>query len=199
MANSPKDILISYKQKIIDALKDSLVKNDRVARGGLTQSIEVQYRAFATTMTLQVLMSDYYTFVDKGVDGTAKKHGSPYKFKKKNINQKAMLKDIANRGITKYKKKDGTVVFDTALSVQRKKEIKGLKTKGLRKKAKGLSLQKRRNTLAFLLGRGIAKYGIKPTHFIDEAFKGGILDDLTTDISTALGRDILIELDLKDK
>ena len=52
-------------------------------------------------------------------------------------------------------------------------------------------------TLAYLIGRSISKKGIKPTNFVDEAFDNNILDNMSRDLSTALGREILIDFNLE--
>lgn len=185
MPDSPIDVLIKYKQRILDAVTESLDKNDKVASAGLRQSAEVQYVIFTTEVSLILYMNSYWKFVEEGVDGTQVRRGSPYKFTKKNINQKAMLKHIADRGdwhIAKvksiqkeYKDKDGKIV-------QRKKP---------------LPADRARKTLAFLIGRQIAQKGIKPTHFVDEAlYQSTIIDELTEDLSEALGREIELNLQI---
>jgi len=185
MADSPRKILENYKQIIIDALAESLNKNDKVASAGLVQSISINIRSFATNMVLEISMADYWKFVDKGVDGTMRKQGSPYKFKKGNIKQDAVKKFALNRGITSYKKPDGTVIFDT------KKDLKD-------RKGKSIPMNKKFKTLYWLIGRGIARNGIKPTNFVDEAFDNNILDNMSKDLSTALGREILIDFNLNN-
>jgi hypothetical protein len=170
MADSPRQILENYKQIIIDALADSLEKNDRVAKGGLVQSISINIRSFATNMVMEISMADYWKYVDGG-----RKKGS----KMPPID--AMLKHIANRGINykgiqnTYKNKKGQIV----------------------KRKKPLAKEKALRTLAFLIGRGISRKGIKPTNFVDEAFDNNILDNMSKDLSTALGREILIDLNLE--
>jgi len=163
MANSALDILQDYSQKMIDALKDNLNKKDRFASGMLSQSITANVKVFNQVVEMTISMEDYWKFVDEGVDGTVVKWGSPYKFKKKNLNQKAMLKHIANRGLRVTAKK-------------------------------GVSKENARKGLAFVLGRSIAKKGIKPTHFASEVFEGDLMEDLSNDLAEALGRDILIDI-----
>lgn len=185
MQDSPRKILENYKQIIIDALADSLEKNERVAQAMLRQSISINIRSFATNMVMEISMADYWKFVDKGVDGTKRSQGSPYKFKKGNIKQAAVKKFALNRGITSYRKPDGTVIFNT------KKDLKD-------RKGKSISMDKKFKTLYWLIGRGIARNGIKPTNFVDEAFDNNILDNMSRDLSTALGREILIDFNLND-
>jgi hypothetical protein len=170
MQDSPRKILENYKQIIIDALADSLEKNDRIAQGLLVQSISINIRSFATNMVMEISMADYWKYVDGG-----RKKGS----KMPPIN--AMLKHIANRGINykgiqnSYKNKRGQLV----------------------KRKKPLAKEKALRTLAYLIGRSISKKGIKPTNFVDEAFDNNILDNMSRDLSTALGREILIDFNLE--
>ena len=87
MADSPRQILENYKQKIIDVFVKSLEDNNKVARGLLQQSISVEVKAFATNMVIEVSMLDYWKYVDEG----RKKGG-------KMPPMEAMLKHIADRG-----------------------------------------------------------------------------------------------------
>ena len=170
MQDSPRKILENYKQIIIHALADSLEKNDRIAQGLLVQSISINIRSFATNMVMEISMADYWKYVDGG-----RRKGS----KMPPIN--AMLKHIANRGINykgiqnSYRNKKGQLV----------------------KRKKPLAKEKALRTLAYLIGRSISKKGIKPTNFVDEAFDNNILDNMSRDLSTALGREILIDFNLE--
>ena len=170
MQDSPRKILENYKQIIIDALADSLEKNERVAQAMLRQSISINIRSFATNMVMEISMLDYWKFVDGG-----RKKGS----KMPPID--AMLKHIANRGIN-YKGIQNTYKNKKGQLVKRKKPL--AKEKALR-------------TLAYLIGRSISKKGIKPTNFVDEAFDNNILDNKSKELSTALGREILIDFNLE--
>ena len=170
MADSPRQILENYKQIIIDALADSLEKNERVAQAMLRQSISINIRSFATNMVMEISMLDYWKYVDGG-----RKKGA------KMPPIKAMLKHIANRGIN-YKGIQNNYRNTKGILVKRKKPL--AKEKALR-------------TLAYLIGRSISKKGIKPTNFVDEAFDNNILDNMSKDLSTALGREILIDFNLE--
>lgn len=170
MADSPRQILENYKQIIIDAIAESLNKNDKVVQGGLVQSISINIKSFATNMVMEISMLDYWKFVDGG-----RKKGA----KMPPIN--AMLKHIANRGID-YKGIQNNYRNTKGILVKRKKPL--AKEKALR-------------TLAYLIGRSISKKGIKPTNFVDEAFDNNILDNMSKELSTALGREILIDFNLE--
>lgn len=157
------EILQDYSQKIIEELKQNLLERDKFASGGLAQSITANVKVMGQVIEMTISMADYWKFVDEGVDGTERKHGSPFKFRKKNINQKAMLQHIANRGL----------------------RVKAKTSKGKKAARKGL---------AFVLGRSIAKKGLKPTRFASDVFEGDLIDNMRKDVAKALGRDILIDL-----
>jgi len=194
MANSPLDVLMSYEQKLIDALVQSLEKNDRVKGGSLAQSVSVRFKAFATHFTIEIDMEKYWKFVDKGVDGWSKSQGSEYKYKKggKPIPEDAMREFMAENGIT------------PAMSISRQRQLEKVKGKGKLsgKIRKGLKQKNKSDALrsaGYAMGFNIKKKGIKPTHFVDEALDGNIFDQLTNDMAEALGREITITLDLKNK
>lgn len=198
IGKSPYDILREYEQTVTDALIKSLESNNKVASGNLSQSIEAKTKIFGQSISLQVYMDGYWKFLDRGVNGTANKVGSEYSFKKKNVSQKAMLDFIKTRGITEYKNKKGDIVFSTKLSKLRKKKIKSIRNKGIKKAYKQLSELQKRKTLAFLLGRGVSKFGIKPTNFVEEGIVG-IERQLEADLLEAVGRQIEVQLTVLDK
>ena len=161
MQDSPRKILENYKQIILDALADSLEKNDRIAQGLLVQSISINIRSFATNMVMEISMADYWKYVDGG-----RKKGS----------KMPPINGINYKGIqNNYRNTKGILV----------------------KRKKPLAKEKALRTLAYLIGRSISKKGIKPTNFVDEAFDNNILDNMSRDLSTALGREILIDFNLE--
>jgi len=117
--NSPRDIMIAFEQKFIDALQASLEKNDKATPGTLWQSVKANTKVFGQSVVLEISMNDYWKFVEKGVDGTMIKHGSPFKFKAsgKAIPKSAIDKFIANRGLP-HKKKG--LAFLIGRSIKRK-------------------------------------------------------------------------------
>jgi hypothetical protein len=172
---SPYTILKEYEQTITDSLIKSLENNNKIAGGMLAQSIDAKTKIFGQSISLQVYMNDYWKFIDRGVNGTVNKVGSEYSFKKKNLKAGVMEKFIRNRGIKQYKSKSGNVIFD----VNKAKD----KSKGYK-------------TLAFLLGRGVSKFGIKPTNFVEDGISG-IERQLEADLLEAVGRQIEVQLTVK--
>ena len=169
-----EDVLAVIRQETIDALTQSLEKVDRVSTGELSQSIMVDLPVSEGELSFILSMEDYWKFVDEGVNGTRGRQGSPFTFKKKNINQMAMLEFIANRGIsagriaTHYKNSKGDMV-------RRKNPLPG---------------DKARKTLAFLIGRSMALNGVKPTHFYTNVINDEWKADFIKRIADAFGDDI---------
>ena len=163
---SPRQVLENFTERIQVALQQSLERHNKVSGGGLYQSIKVHTKVYGQKVVLEVIMADYWKFVDKGVSGTITKFNTPFTFKKKNINQSALFKHIANRGIKITPKK-------------------------------GLAFEKQRKTVAFLMGRKIAKFGLKPTHFASDVMdkNSKIIKDLEAELYESVGRQIKITIE----
>jgi hypothetical protein len=89
-----------------------------------------------------------------------------------------MLKHIANRGID-YRDMQNFY-----------KNAKGLKVK----RKKPMEKQKALKTLAFLIGRKVARKGIKPTHFADEVIESNLKKQMEIELSKSMGRMINVEI-----
>ena len=150
---SPYQVLKEFEQEFIHAIQQSIDNNDRHARGGLWQSVKAQTKIYGQMVVMEIKMDQYWKFVDKGVNGNSRAQGSEYTFKKKNIKTDAMLDFIRNRGITKFKRPNGDVIFDVNMTNKQRKSLKGLKSKKIKKAYKASTMDTRRKTLAFLLGK----------------------------------------------
>lgn len=168
-----EDLFLEMRQETIDALVQSLKDVDRFVSGNLAQSIDVRYIVGDKELSFTVYADDYYKFVDKGVSGTQRKFNTPYSFKKKNIKQRAMAEFIANRGIYEFKDKTGKVLF----SVNKKSKT---------------PRNERFKTLAFLMGRTVAKRGFSPTNFVGRVINEDWKKDFTKRLSKAIGKDIRV-------
>ena len=168
--NPVYDIIADYEQRFIDAFQKAIEKHDKATPGTLWQSVKATTKIFGQSITLEISMLDYWKFVDSGVDGWAKSVGSEYKFKKsgKRIPLDVMKSFIAARGIP----------------------VKALKKSGLKKKKPSNPY----DSAAWAMGYSVKKKGIKPTHFVKEVTEGSLVDEFKKDISTAVGRDIKIEI-----
>lgn len=161
----------------VGKLVDELQRLDKDQPGELIQSIGENsfVERKGTLITFQIGMEDYWKFVDEGVDGTEKKHGSKYKFKNdgKPINLNAVKNFIAARGIK-----------------LNRKTIPKAKNKKIKKALKQISTDKALKQAMFAIGKSIKKKGIKPTHFysniVNDAFKTRIRNDL----AVALRKDV---------
>lgn len=175
-------VLENYKQIIIDALTQNLAESDRIASGRLAQSIDVNVSIMGQSIVMTIKMEGYWKYVDKGVNGTQINRNSIFSFKKKNLKQGVMLDHIKYRG-NKYAK--------TLSDIQRfRKNDKGQVVQ--RKKL--MSAEKARKSLAFILGRGLAAHGIKPTNFATDVVEGDLGSQLRKALFEAVGRDIEVEI-----
>lgn len=126
--------------------------------------------------------ANYWKFVNKGVDGTQLKHGSPYAFKKKNLSQKAMLAFIDKRH------------FKIELNTKTKSLNKKIKTKGIRQQHKTLSILAQKKTVAFLIGRSIAKKGIEPKPFLNKVVTRDRLEQLKKMLAPVIKEHFILEI-----
>lgn len=179
MQKEAQVILEKYGQLFVDAFRKSLLKHDKYVSGGLSQSIiAMPVKFMGQSLVMQIRADEYFNYVNDGVNGTVTKHKSPYSFRKKNVNRNAMLKHIANRGID-YRGLQNYYKNSRGLKVKRKKP---------------LDKQEALNTLAFLIGKKVAKKGIKPTHFADEVIEGKLKKQMEIELSKTMGKIIQVEI-----
>ena len=176
--NIQEFILQKYRQGTIDALTDSLQKVNRVSTGELSQSVDVRVFEEGGVVSFQIIMEDYWKFVDKGVDGRLKKVGSPYSFKKKNISQLAAKEFVTARGITQWKDRSGKVTLDVNAPPKRLKAGQ----------SKSLSRNNKFKTLYYLAGRAIANYGVKPTDFYTDVINEDWIEGVKEDIAATIAK-----------
>ena len=122
-------------------LRKSLTFNSRETNRGKIVSFFAQGTA-----------SDYANFVEYGVNGTRRKHGAPFSFKGKNINQEALMQWFKKKPIRMRTFKDG-------------------KLGGFAK-----NTEQARKTAAFLIGRSIAAYGFAPLNYMRDAMTSALKD-----------------------
>lgn len=91
---SPRQLLMDYEEKLINAIYASLEKHDRVARGQLWQSVKAETKIYGQAIVLEVSMLDYWKYVEEG-----RRKGS------KMPPLDAMLNFIRDRGIKVRDKK----------------------------------------------------------------------------------------------
>lgn len=128
-----KDYLDKFASSVEGEMLSRLARADR-ANGTLGKSIEAKVVRRNNWYEIRYEMADYGQFVDKGVDGTKKKYGRPFKFKYDRPSKshvKALQKWGRMRGIPKSAayaigvkvKRDGikpTPFFDISINRRRK-------------------------------------------------------------------------------
>ena len=155
------DLLTVFGKKFVDDLGKSLdAKKD--ATGKLRGSIRFQTKIFTERYEFNLLMEDYYKWVDEGRQ--AGKKAPP-------INPNVLMKWIQDK---KIRPRAGSKLPS--------------------RKAKGFNMLAATKSLAFLIGRKISKFGIKPTYFFSDVFDDGRMDKLKVDLGNGLKKDILIEI-----
>lgn len=171
VATTVKDIFLKYRADLIQDLRESLISVNRDQPGNLLQSIDGLIKVQSNNISFELVMNDYWKFVDKGVDGTVTSQGSEYKYKKngKRIPLDAMKKFIAARGLSP----------------------KQLVTKGSKKVSKAKK-QTALDSFAWALGISIKRKGLKPTHFFTNVINESLKQRLTKEISEAIKKDIEI-------
>lgn len=182
MAKTPYQVLEQYVQIVTKAIEDSLGNNEKVASGKLLQSVTVYPVIYGQTISLVVEMDKYWKFVDAGVNGTSRNVGSPYSFKSRNLKEGVMLEHIKNRG------------YWYATGLKNLQKFRKDKKGRLVARKKQMPADKARKSLAYVLGRGVAKHGFKPTGFLKEAV-GDFEADLKRDLLAAVGRDIEVQIE----
>jgi len=170
-------VLTEFIQNQITEMKSEL--SSRRATGSLAQSITFQFGKDEDSMTAEILMNDYWDFINSGVDGVSQKghartnvFGQTYSFKTAFPSTK-MLNSftgtgslhgwMATKGITslRYTNKDGQDV------------------------TKQLSTEADFRSAAYVLARATKQKGIKPTPFVDNVFTDESIEQLQEDVFKA--------------
>jgi hypothetical protein len=184
MANTPYDVLLSYEQKFIDAIKKSLEKNGKISSDLLSASVKAPVKIMGQKVVMEIKMLDYWKFVNDGVDGWGRSVGSQYKYKKggKPIPLDAMLKHISLRGIS------------PAMNIKRGRTLSGIRNKQLKKAVKKDNQKRDLENTAWAMGYMIKKRGVRPSNFLDEVLESNLIKDMQSELSKSVGRMIKVEL-----
>lgn len=150
--------LIRMAESIISKAQANLNRTGSEATGQLEKSLHFKDAVFeGNKMIVDVMILERYKFIDSGVNGVEKSHGSPYSFKNKYAN-KAMATEllkwmrVRGRRAMKYKGISRTERKDKAIK---------------KRTAKADDLK----ALAYATAVSIKKKGIKPTKFFTKAVK----------------------------
>ena len=174
VAKTVEDIFLKYRADLIQDLRESLINVNRDQPGDLLQSIDGFIKVESNNISFELVMNDYWKFVDKGVDGWKQSRGSEYKYKKngKRIPLDAMKKFIKFRGLVPK-------------SVAKP-------NKRVNKKLGAKKINAAYESYAWALGAVIKRDGLRPTHFFTNVINEDLKDKLTKEISEALKKDIEI-------
>lgn len=148
------------------ARKGRKINNSKDLSKGLGYKLKINADSFELVFTSK---EEYANFIDQGVNGLEVSHNAPFSFKKKFVNIKAIQKYVESSKI----KLRRTYINDAGQKVSEfvPKNRKNIKA------------------AAFAMARSIAKNGIKPTEFFQEAFEEAS-KELKTNSENALKEDL---------
>lgn len=174
------EVLNNFGNAIVAALHKSIESKGKNATGHLADSIHFDIIEQNQKFTFELFIADYYKWVDEG--------RKPGKFpwdKSKGLGDEGnvIFQWLKVKGITSYSIAEKT------------RNIKPNKFRTLTKGTNG-SLKPDANlrSIAFLIGRSIAKKGIKPTHFYSEVVNDDAISQLHDALRDALKREVLISI-----
>jgi hypothetical protein len=142
-----------------------------------------------TTVTIQIVASgDYWAYLDKGVQGTKQNNapGSRFKYKSKAINSKGLPNWIGQNNIDPRK-----IMAEIQLKRKNGLSIKG--KSNLDSTKKGLSFDKAKKQLTFVIATSIAQKGIKPRPFVQKTIKEVGFDAFKDRMAQLIGKNIRVE------
>ena len=164
-----KKLMDAFAKKVINQSIRNLAKEDKIDSGKLAQGLNYNLEVYPSgALELNFKMPKYGMFQDKGVKGSIggkrKAIKSPYKFTGSNIKEGVIEDWIKRKGI------QGRV----------KKEWKSAGNRG------GQFIK--RKSLAYIIGRSIALYGLPATRFFSNAFRSNF-KQLPKDFIKAYAKD----------
>lgn len=183
-ANALEEYGVLFKQKVEQLINQRQV----VASGKLADSINPVIVEEGNQTKLEIRLLDYFDFPNQGVRGVKSSKNaprSPYRYKNYGMNQegRASIKQYILSG----KAKVSAVRNDKAAGI-------GLERKGISQKPKKSLIDRQTDQLIYM----IKKYGIKATNYFTDAFTE-TMKDFEVTMSEAVGRDIVLTLELLNK
>lgn len=166
--SSIESILYDWAGKAIEDAQNNLDKKANVASGKLSSSMKILPVEFAgSKYVLKVTLEDYYDFINKGVRGAIDSTNapqSPYQFKNKYPSKKMALAILKwFRQGTNKSRDNRTKKNYSVWGLKNNLEKKNRRLYDSVKKADSLK------SLAYATASNIKAYGIKTTHFLDNA------------------------------
>jgi len=131
-------------------IEKNLKEEQAVSTGNLTSTATQEISVQAGVLQIDVLLEDYYKFVDEGVNGVVNNRGAKFSFKSRNPSRK-MVDEIEQ-----WLKRAGASSTNVKKSVSKKESV-------------GLSFANASRSKAFAVAASIKRKGIKPTKFLTDA------------------------------
>lgn len=183
-----ENVLEQYGAEFKAKIGELMNQRQVVGSGHLLDSITPIIIQEGENMTLQIRLLDYYDYPNQGVKGVRSSKNapnSPYKYKNYGMNElgRASIKNYILSGKAKVK----SVRSDKAAGI-------GLERKGISQKKTKSLIDKQTDQLIYMIKR----YGIKATNYFTDAFKE-TMKDFEVTMSEAIGRDIVLTLELLNK
>lgn len=185
MAITLGQILKTKAEYIVDALKKNLEKHDSIASRKLFQSIRFDIKIFGSSYIFQIIMEDYWDYVDKGIKGSESSSlapNSPYQYKDKIAKVSEIERWITQKGIKVEISKNKSDIF------------KKLKNKTVKKSFRQKSILSQRKSMAFGIATNIKKHGVKPTNFYSDVINAKFWTDFKNDIAKTLKKEYTIQI-----
>jgi len=183
-------------------LEEALIKGSKFSR---VQEADLNFKELLTPtdngIKLQIiavgkggLPVDYWAYIDEGVDGTKIKHGSQFSYKKKAIDFDAVGKKWQNANNIHPQK----ILADIELKYQQNKKYSRLTKEGKRlsKPKKKLSYDEAAKRLSVVFAVAIARDGLKPKPFVQQAIQDAKVDEFQKRISEIMKKEITVDLAL---
>lgn len=187
-AFDPKTIEATIERfftEYVEKTKGNLQASDAVASHKLSQSIRFTVKFFGFEHEYQLIMEDYYKYVDQGVKGSessAKAPQSPFSYKDKAPPVDDIMKWMAQRSIR------------VELVEPKKEVLKRLKRRTLKRKlSKSFGLEARR-AAAFGIANKIKTHGVEGNKFFSSVINEQSIKLLKQEISKAFKRDVEISI-----
>jgi hypothetical protein len=97
----------TYGRQVVDEMRTRLTGFDKVATKGLYDSLKFRTQEKDNEFIISFFMAEYGQYVDKGVNGYARRVGSIYSFKPKDGNHKPQRKSKFIESLKKWCKVKG--------------------------------------------------------------------------------------------
>lgn len=164
------EILYNFGEETVRLLTESIERNKATATRNLRQSIKYWVKILGNEFIFILEMADYWEWVDKG------------------------------RGATKSRSSNGETLQDRIYKwipfkgFPLRAKAKKLRKRQRKKKTLTQIIDRERKSLAYLIARKIHKKGYKGSNFYSDVVTPNYIDDLKSELRTALKRDVEIEI-----